>query len=75
MNAIQYDARDIYNQIVCALKKDDIDTLVECDKILEEHNDKHVLLMLYPKEYEKYHELLAKTSVEDEVSARIGEIG
>ena len=75
MSTMQYDSRQVYNQIVWALKKDDIDTLVECDRVLKENNDEHVLLMLYPKEYEKYHELLAKTSVEDEVSTRIGEIG
>ena len=71
MSTMQYDSRQVYNQIVWALKKDDIDTLVECNRVLKENNDEHVLLMLYPKEYEKYHELLGKTSIEDEILARM----
>lgn len=72
-NANQYDSRDIYNEIVKALKAEDVTTLLECDQELKDHNDEHVLLMLYPAEYEKYHELLRKTSISHEVEGRSAE--
>lgn len=72
-NANQYDSRDIYKEIVEALKSDDVTTLLECDKELNEHNDEHVLLMLCPSEYQKYHELLRKTSISHEVEGRTEE--
>ena len=71
MNAIQYDSRQVYKDVVKALKKEDVEALKEADRILGEHNDKHVLLMLTPREYEQYHEILEKTSIEDEIFARM----
>lgn len=67
---MQYDSRDILKTIVWAIKREKVDILVECDQELEAHNDQHVLLMLTPNEYEKYHELLRKTSIFHEVSER-----
>ena len=70
---LQYDSRDILKTIVWAIKREKVDVLVECDQELEAHNDQHVLLMLTPNEYEKYHELLRKTSISHEVEGRSAE--
>ena len=71
MSTMQYDSRQVYKEVVEALQKEDVEALKEADRILGEHNDKHVLLMLTPREYEQYHELLGKTSIEDEILARM----
>lgn len=70
---MKYDSREIYQSIVSALRTEDVTTLLECDKDLNEHNDEHVLLMLCPSEYQKYHELLRKTSISHEVEGRTEE--
>ena len=70
LNTIPYDARRIVEEIVWALKKSDVDTLVECQHELETHNDEHVLLLLSTEEYAQYHGLLSKTSIKEEVAGR-----
>lgn len=65
-----YDIERILRDITFAIRIQDKEELKKKQRFLEENNLEGTLLGLAPKDYEKYHLLLAKTSIKDEVKER-----
>lgn len=65
-----YDIEKILRDITFAIRMQNTEELKKKQKFLEENNLEGTLLGLAPKDYEKYHLLLVKTSIRDEVKER-----